>query len=81
MTPLLLACLHLTSSTVSARLPVCSYSSGLLHSLFLTSSLCKNTPFACTIPLWIGGEYAWTAFVPAGLALQFPIDRILEHTA
>jgi hypothetical protein len=73
--------LPLTSSTVPARLPVCSYSSGLLHCLILPSSLCKNHPFPCTIPLWIGGGYARTAFVPGTLALQFPIQRILEHTA
>jgi hypothetical protein len=48
--------LPLTSSTVPARLPVCSYSSCLSHSLIVTFFLCKNIPFACTIPPLIGGE-------------------------
>ena len=56
MNPLPALRLHQTASTAGTRLPICSDSSCFPHSLIMTSFLCKNVPFACTIPPLIGGE-------------------------
>jgi len=54
--------LYQTSVTVSSRLPVCSCSSCFLHCLIMTSFLCKNAPFPCTILPLISGGYELAGF-------------------
>jgi hypothetical protein len=58
-----------TSSTADTRLPVSSYSSCLPHSLIMTSFLCKNISFACTIPVLISGEYELAGLFQHTLAI------------
>jgi hypothetical protein len=58
-----------TSSTADTRLAVYSDSSCLPHGLIMTSFLCKNISFACTIPLWIGGEDELSGLCQHGLLI------------
>jgi hypothetical protein len=62
MNPLPLSRLHHTFLAVPARLPVCSHSSGWPYSLIVILLICKLFPFACTIPLLIGGFHHWVRF-------------------
>jgi hypothetical protein len=65
-----LPCLsHQTFLTAPSPLPVCSCSSGLFHSLIMTSFLCKNIPFACTILPLIDGQYELAGLCQHGLLI------------
>ena len=81
MNPLPALHLHHTSLTVPYRLPVCSYSSGSPHSLSMTSFLCKNYPFPCTIPLWIGGGLIWHDFSGSAFCFNFQQGCVLGRAA